>query len=199
MAVPVEIVLWDFGDTLVDETWMHRAPDECPDWPNAWAEVMSTHADDWNVGRVSEHDVLRALGARANLTRAAIEQHVESCCGSIRFHPLAWRIATERRRPQALVTVNPDLFVERVARAYHLERHFDAVVVSCLEGTADKVRLCEIALDRLGFDDSRRTALLIDNRRDLTEAWAHTGGAAYWYRGDEAFEADVPTLLGSRI
>jgi phosphoglycolate phosphatase-like HAD superfamily hydrolase len=193
--MPVQVLLWDFGDTLVDETWMRRAPVGYPEWLSAWADVMRSHGDDWNVGRVSERDIFRALTSRAGLTEAEIERHAAACCGSIRFHPFAWRVATERRRPQALVTVNPDLFVERVAKAYDLERYFDAVVVSCREGTDDKVKLCEIALDRIGSDSPRQTALLIDNRRDLTDAWERTGGAAYWYRDDASFEADVPTLL----
>jgi hypothetical protein len=69
-------------------------------------------------------------------------------------------------------------------------------VVSCVEGTADKVRLCEKALDRLGFDGDRREALLIDNRVDLVEAWRRSGGAAYWYRDGADFEAVLPDLLG---
>jgi hypothetical protein len=64
-------MLWDFGDTLVDETWMRRPLAECPEWPNAWADVMRSHADDWNVGRVGERDVFRALSARTGLTEAA--------------------------------------------------------------------------------------------------------------------------------
>jgi hypothetical protein len=37
---------------------------------------------------------------------------------------------------------------------------------------------------------------LIDNRRDLVDAWRNTGGAGYWYRDDAAFDADLPALLG---
>jgi hypothetical protein len=92
--------------------------------------------------------------------------------------------------------VNPDLFVERVAPRYRLGDHFDAVVVSCAEGTDDKAELCEVAVERLGFGGARASALLIDNRRDLAEGWQRSGGSAYVYRGDEAFEADLPTLLG---
>jgi len=190
------VLLWDFGDTLVDERWMLRAPAEYRGWPSAWRAVMATHADDWNVGRVSERDVFRALHARTGLGVDAIEQHAAECCRSIRFHPFAWQVATERRLPQALVTVNPDLFVSRVAATYDLGQYFDAVVVSCVEGTDDKTALCEIALDRLGFTGPRSAALLIDNRQDLTDGWRQSGGAAYWYRDDAALAADLPTLLG---
>jgi len=189
------VLLWDFGDTLVDERWMLRAPAAYADWPSAWREVMTSHADDWNVGRASERDIFEALHARTGLSVDAIEHHAAECCRSIQFHPFAWQVATERRLPQALVTVNPDLFVSRVATAHNLGQHFDAVVVSCVEGTDDKSALCDIALDRLGFAGPRSAALLIDNREDLCDAWRRSGGAAYRYRGDAAFVADLPTLL----
>jgi hypothetical protein len=195
-VVTPQVLLWDFGDTLVDERWMLRAPTGCADWASAWREVMTTHADDWNVGRVSEAEVFRALHDRTGLGVDVIEHHAAECCRSIAFHPVAWRVATERRRPQALVTVNPDLFVARVAPTYDLAAHFDAVVVSYQEGTDDKTALCEIALVRLGYTGPRAGALLVDNREDVTDAWRRSGGASYWYRGDAAFEADLPTLFG---
>jgi len=93
------------------------------------------------------------------------------------------------------VTVNPDLFVNRIVDVHGLQTVFDAIVVSSAEGTADKGALCEAALHRLGFDGDRCDALLIDNRQDLIGAWRFTGGAGYWYRSDEALEADWPELL----
>lgn len=190
------MLLWDFGDTLADERWMRQAPTEFPDWADAWNDVMAACADDWNVGRATERDVFAAMSRRAGLSVEFVERHAEACCRSITFHPFTWRVAIERRRPQALVTVNPDLFIERVARPYGLYEHFDAVVVSSTEGTDDKTTLCELALDRLGFRAERSDALLIDNREDLTAAWRRSGGAAYVYRGDEAFATDLRTLLG---
>ena len=185
------MLLWDFGDTLVDERWMHRAPHGCPDWPNAWARVMADHADVWNVGIESECDIFAVLSEQTGLRVDDVERHADECCRTITFHPVAWRIASERHRPQALVTVNPDLFVDRVVGAHDLDRVFDTIVVSASEGLDDKTRLCEIALRRLGYTGPRRQALLIDNRPDLTESWERNGGSAYWYRGDPAFEADL--------
>jgi hypothetical protein len=189
------MLLWDFGDTLADERWMHRAPRNCADWPHAWADVMNARAEEWNLGRVSEREIFDALSARTGLSVEVIQRHAADCCRAIRFHPFAWRVALERRLPQALVTVNPDLFIERVARSYRLDAHFDTIVVSCLEGTEDKTSLCNIALDRLRFDGPRADALLIDNRQDLVRGWERSGGSAYWYRGDDRFEADLPGLI----
>jgi FMN phosphatase YigB (HAD superfamily) len=191
----IEALLWDFGDTLVDERWMHTAPPDFPDWPYAWADVMACHANDWNVGRISESDIFRALGARTGLSVKAVEAHAVKCCESLRFHVATWAVAMERRLPQALVTVNPDLFVERIAKRYDLARYFDVIVVSALERTDDKTVLCDIALDRLGLTGSRSASLLIDNREELVEAWKQAGGLAYWYRGDDAFAADPPSIF----
>jgi phosphoglycolate phosphatase-like HAD superfamily hydrolase len=173
-----------------------RHPASCPGWSSAWSEVMRLHADDWNVGRLHERDVFAALAERTDMRVDEVERHADDCCRSIVYNRAAWRVATEQRRPQALVTVNPDLFVSRVVPAHGLAEVFEVIVVSCVEGTADKVRLCEKALDRLGFDGDRREALLIDNRVDLVEAWRRSGGAAYWYRDDAGFEAVLPDLLG---
>jgi hypothetical protein len=190
------VVLWDFGGTLVDERWMLQPPSDFTEWPKVWAEVVTERAHDWNIGRISERDIFSELATRTRMALPAIEVHTAACCRSIRFHTAAWRAATERRLPQALVTVNPDLFVERVAKPYCLEAHFDTVVVSCIESTDDKNELCEIALDRLGFTGPRSEALLIDNRCDLTEAWAREGGAGYQFRGDDQFSIDWPGILG---
>jgi hypothetical protein len=174
---------------------MWRPPVGCPEWPAAWAAVMKRYAGEWNCGRLTEHDIFRAISERTGLSLSAVVHHADACCRMIDFHAFTWQFVTERRAPQALVTVNPDLFVERVARWHQLDRHFDAIIVSCLEGTDDKHILCESALHRLGFKGDRSAALLIDNRLDLTDAWKRAGGSAYHYRGDAAFRSDASTLL----
>jgi phosphoglycolate phosphatase-like HAD superfamily hydrolase len=191
----VRALLWDFGDTLVDERWMLTAPTSCPAWADAWNAVMALHADDWNVGRMKEADIFRALSDATGLSEHEVAAHARQCCASVAFHARTFSIVRERRLPQALVTVNPDLFVERVAKQYDLASHFDAVVVSAVEGTADKTALCDVALDRLGLRGDRAAGLLIDNRKDLVDAWTRAGGSGYWYRGDEAFAADPPSVL----
>jgi phosphoglycolate phosphatase-like HAD superfamily hydrolase len=104
-------------------------------------------------------------------------------------------LASERRLPQALVTVNPDLFADFVVPAHGLDDVFDVIVMSFEELTDDKPTLCDIALDRLGFTGPRSDALLIDNRRDLVEAWRDVGGTGYWFQSDQQLRADLPSLL----
>lgn len=189
-------MLWDFGDTLVDERWMRRPPAACPhDWVDVWTTVMAQHADGWNDGSVSDAAIWAALAERAGMTAADVERHALECCTSIERHPTAWRVAAERRRPQALVTVNPDLFGRWIGPRYELTDMFDTIVISAVEGTTDKTELCVLALERLGYDGPRAAALLIDNRRDLVDAWVSSGGAAYHFRGDEQLATDVPRLL----
>jgi len=92
------------------------------------------------------------------------------------------------------VTVNPDLFEDYVVPAYELASVFDVIVTSCHEQTADKVRLCEVALDRLGYGGDRGDVLLIDNRRDFVQDWEQAGGRGYWYRTDDQFVQDLTTI-----
>jgi phosphoglycolate phosphatase-like HAD superfamily hydrolase len=194
-VVSVDVLLWDFGDTLVDERWMLRAPDDVPIWPAAWEEVMAELAEDWEVGRAACPDIFDALASRTGMSTAAVAAHARECCRRLKFNPTAWQVARERRRPQALVTVNPDLFVEHIVGEHDLTSVFNAVVVSSVEGTADKVELCARAIERLGLDGDKSGALLIDNRVDLVEAWQRAGGAGYWFRSDEQFAHDIQQLL----
>jgi hypothetical protein len=147
----ISVLLWDFGDTLVDERWMWRAPARCATWESSWAEVMADLADDWNVGAVTSAIVFQALASRTGMSAEDVEEHARDCCRQIEFHPSAWRYAQKRCRPQALVTVNPDLFtgVHRPSTGPH--RSFDVIIVSATERCANKVELCEEALARLGF------------------------------------------------
>ena len=32
----VNCVLWEFGNTLADQDWLHKAPEDYPQWPQAW-------------------------------------------------------------------------------------------------------------------------------------------------------------------
>ena len=191
-----DVLLWDFGDTLVDERWMRRCPDAHPEWDDAWTAVMDQLAERWNTGEVGMPVVFAALADRTGMTPADVEAHARDCCRRLVFNPTAWRIAREHRLPQALVTVNPDLLAAYVVPAHHLATVFDAIVMSFAEGTVDKPTLCRIALDRLGFDGDPHAALLIDNRQDLVHAWETAGGTGYWFQSDEQFRRDVPRLLG---
>jgi len=186
------VVLWDFGDTLVDERWMRRCPESCPTWETAWIEVMNEFADRWNVGEVSLEEVSAALADAAAMTLPEVEAHVRACCAQLSLHVNAWELAEQHRWPQAIVTVNPDLFADFIVPTYGLSEMFDQIVMSFAEQTDDKVALCDIALERLGYAGLRDGALLIDNQLDLVDAWRDSGGVGYWFQSDDQFGRDAP-------
>jgi hypothetical protein len=198
VAVDPTVLLWDFGDTLADERWMRRCPAGCPDWGKAWTLTMEDLADDWNVGAIGSSTVYEALADRTGMSTSEVEAHARECCERIVFYSNAWRMAREHRLPQGLVTVNPDLFTDHVVPSHALAGVFDVIVVSFAERTADKSDLCETALDRLGRADERSSALLIDNRLDLVQAWKRNGGVAYWFQSDEQFSLDASSLIKPR-
>lgn len=156
---------------------------------------MTDRADDWNLGRAIAAEIFGELAARSGMSRHAVRSHARSCCEHLVFNVTAWHVASERRLPQALVTVNPDLFADFVVPAYGLDDVFDVIVMSFAERTDDKPALCDIALRRLGFSGPRSDALLIDNRLDLVEAWRNVGGTGYWFESDQKLGADLPSLL----
>jgi phosphoglycolate phosphatase-like HAD superfamily hydrolase len=179
----------------VDERWMRRAPEGVPTWEAAWDDVMAELAEEWEVGRTACPDIFDALASRTGMAPAAVEIHARECCRQLAFNPTAWQVAKDRRLPQALVTVNPDLFIDYVVDEHDLALVFDAIVVSSVEGTADKTELCGRAIERLGFDGDRSRVLLIDNRLDLVQAWQRSGGSGYWFRTDEQFAYDLSELF----
>jgi FMN phosphatase YigB (HAD superfamily) len=189
------VVLWDFGDTLVDERWMRRPHESCPTWEAVWVEVMDELADEWNVGAVGAEEVFAALAEATGMSRLQVEAHVRACCAQLSFHPNAWTVAAQRRWPQAIVTVNPDLFADFIVPMHGLREVFDEIVMSFAERTDDKVWLCEIALERLGYGGDRERVLLVDNRLDLVEAWRRSGGSGYWFRNDDQFGGDAAALF----
>jgi FMN phosphatase YigB (HAD superfamily) len=117
----------------------------------------------------------------------ALMAHVEARSHDIQFFSRAWALARARSLPQAIVTLNADVFTRFVVPAYQLDSVFDVIVTSWEEHTRDKARLCEIAVERLGGTDPSE-ALLIDNIEENVDAWRARGGRAYWFRGDAEFE-----------
>ena len=154
---------------------------------------MGELANDWDVGVVTSAIVFQALASRTGMSVEDAEAHARDYCRRIGFHPSAWWYA-QRCRTQALVTVNPQLFLDYVVPPHSLAAVFDVIILSATEQYANKVELCEEALARLGFADDRSEAMLI-NAADLVRASEETGGAGYWFRTDEEFARDIPGLL----
>ena len=195
MTPEVRYVLWDFGDTLVDQRWMWPSPDTVPSWTARYAALADTDIDDrWNLGEITTDELCAVFAAELACAPELLVAHSAARCRDVRFFEHAWTVARARVLPQAIVTVNADLFSNVVVPNYDLGSVFDAIVTSWEEHTLDKARLCEIALDRLGGADPGE-ALLIDNIEGNVDAWRTLGGQAYVFRSDDEFARDDPLRL----
>ena len=186
------VLLWDFGDTLADERWAWSAPAGVRGWSAAYRRIGDSELGErWNLGDASTRDVAQHLATELGLEAGDIHQHLERTCASIAFFPTSWRVACRHALPQAVVTVNPLVFRQVIVPTYELDQVFDVIVVSAEEHTTDKVRLCELALERLGKRASRHSSLLIDNISDNVERWRASGGLGYQFLDDATFAQDL--------
>ncbi len=185
------MLLWDFGDTLVDQRFAWTAPAGVPEWTEAYRSAVADGdlGGRWDRGEIGVSELSRMLASRLPMTTAQVSEHLEGRCRDITFLPTAWTAARTHAFAQALVTVNPDVFSDVVVPHYRLTEVFDVIVTSARERTADKAELCAVAVDRLACPSS--VALLIDNIEANVDAWRARGGIGYWFRGDERFGRDL--------
>jgi hypothetical protein len=157
-----------------------------PRWTKAYQTALATGdlIRRWDLGMATVREVANAASAGLGLKVELIEQHMRACSRQIRFHRETMRLAELRAAPQAMVTINPDLFSTVVVPAYDLHGIFTHIVTSWQERTIDKAELCEIARLRLDPSLPRDECLLIDNRRDNIDAWRAMGGLGHQYRGE---------------
>lgn len=186
--MPVECLLWDFGDTLCHETFIWSSG---PEWEAVYREFDGGWADDWNTGSIRTGEFARLASEHMALSPDEIISHMRERCRHIEFFEFTYAFYKERHRPQAIVTVNPDLFTETIVPLHGFDSTADAIVSSWEEGTTDKGILCSLALERLAIECEPSRALLIDNKRSNLDAWEARGGIGYLYTTDRAFERDV--------
>ena len=188
----VRCLLWDFGDTLVDERFLSEESGELAGFAELWGalEVRGVH-DAWYRGELSMDEVARLVGGELGSDPEAVVAHVRRACRNIRAFDRTFAFARSKPLPQAIVTVNPDLFDTDIVPALELERWFDPIVSSWKERTLDKAELCDVALARMSGGFERSQALLIDNKEINVEDWRRRGGRGYVYRDDATFAADL--------
>jgi len=192
----VEAVLWDFGDTLADERWMLAPMAGQPAWPDLYlarcgeGELGSL----WNRGLKTAREVAAALGAELGVDGALVFEHMQACSRQVRLYPRVAAFVDALAIPQAIVTVNCDIFSDVVVPALDLASRFSPVVASWEAGIEDKADLCDLAMAKLGLSD-RADCLLIDNRADNVASWRARGGSAYRFVGEQALVEQLsPTL-----
>ena len=185
-------VLWDFGDTLVDERWMRIAPAGFPDWSAVWVDVITPEfALAWDTGEIGVADVVGRVAERLQMPFDEAMAHAEWCCSQIRFFAKPMEIARNSRLPQGIVTVNPDLFNMWVMPEYDLEQLFRPIITSWEHGSIDKGILCTAAINALDEPVLPNETLLIDNKQQNLDAWTAKGGLGYLFTTEEQFERDL--------
>jgi beta-phosphoglucomutase-like phosphatase (HAD superfamily) len=168
-----------------------------PGWTDWYRELGDNEAGArWELGELSCETLLATVTDQLGISVEAGVAHMQSRCRELSFFEHAWATARARKLPQAIVTLNADVFSRFIVPHYELESIFDTIVTSWEEQTRDKSQLCEIALQRLGGHDPAE-ALLIDNIEANVEAWRARGGRGYWFRGDAELAGDFVRLLAA--
>ena len=186
--MPVRCLLWDFGDTLCRETFIWSSG---PEWQAVYESFDDGWGSAWNTGEMDTAEFARAASRQIPLSPEEIVAHMRERCRHIEFFEFTYAFYRARHRPQAIVTVNPDLWTETIVPLHGFDETADVIVSSWQEGTIDKGILCQRALERLEIGCLPSEALLIDNQASNLDAWAERGGAGYLYTTDGAFERDV--------
>jgi FMN phosphatase YigB (HAD superfamily) len=185
------VALIDFGNTLVDETFLWRDSDAFPDWTHHWSELMKAIGPSWDRGSVSTDVVLAEMAARIGRSVQEIESNFDALCEDIHRYPtINTALAARRARGgrQAVVTVNPDCF-GKVAEVCQLPSIFDLIITSSEIGNDDKVEICSVACRRLGIQPSQ--SVLVDNISTHVERWRAEGGQGYVFTDDDQFARDL--------
>jgi FMN phosphatase YigB (HAD superfamily) len=191
----IDLICWDFGDTLVDERWMRRPHPSYSAWADRYDEVLAEDpgwVSAWERGQASVDELIDRLQDATGLPRASIESHIAGSCEDLRFFDVPRRALEGLRGQvsQACTTVNPDVFSRYVVPAYGLEALFDVVVTSWETGLVDKSALARRARMALGRSESLGTTLLIDNKAANVDEFIEAGGFGYHFKREESFAAD---------
>ena len=186
----LECVLWDFGNTLAQEALWHPS-EELPTWPVAFEPVFAIHGDDWNAGRITDAEFTNFMAERLDVPAEIVRSDLEQRCASIAFFEESLRVVQACPLPQAVVTVNPQLFSELIVPRYPIFERFEFIVTSWEEGSLDKAELCSVALSRFKAAFAPSAALLIDNVSENVRSWEQRGGQGYVFRGGNAINSDL--------
>ncbi len=189
----LQTILWDFGDTLADERWMLAPLPGAAGWPAAYRQIIDGDdlADRWNLGLATMAEVAEALALRLGVNPRRVIDHMRACSRDLVFFPRVMDLVKVIELPQAIVTVNCDVFSDVVVPAYSLNERFETIVTSWEEATLSKADLCDIAMARLPGATDRGACLLIDNKLANVLEWRARGGAAFCFEGADALVAAV--------
>lgn len=193
----IDLVCWDFGDTLIDERMMWRAPDGVPEWPEIYTRWFAEHPgwdDRWMVGDALLNDMIPWLAAETGMTRSAVSRHLRWTWTQAEWFESSrrWVDRLNGRILQAVVTVNPYEF-SGVSAAIGIDGLVDVIVTSADLGREEKSVMAEEARAILGLDPGLSTSLLIDNKQHNLDEFRAAGGHAI------LFDPNDPDALHTEI
>lgn len=191
----IQCILFDFGNTLADQWWLMRQPDDVPQWSAVYEKVIS-HSEEWtskwDIGAVTKFQVAAEVARHLSISPERALEIMEENSRSLTFYPNIMRFVKENRktRRQAMVTLNADLFSEIVVPHYDLGDLFEIIVNSFYYGTNDKAKLCEIVFTKMGDGIGFENSMLIDNDPKHLAGFEERGGKTYQFINDEKFAQD---------
>ena len=80
MTTDIDLVCWDFGDTLVHERFMRICPPDVPEWEAIFDRYFVEHpdfADRSNLGQVTMNEMIPWLAAETGMSHAAVSRHIQ--------------------------------------------------------------------------------------------------------------------------
>lgn len=199
LVTDIDLICWDFGDTLVDQTFMQYAPEGVPEWPEAYRTAFKADpdfVDQLNLGEAALNDLIEPLAELVPMSRAAIARHLREVCNRIEWLPGMRELVTELNGEvlQAIVTVNPHEFGP-MAVACGLDPLVDVIVTSADAVSLSKPVMARRARHLLGLSPELSTTLLVDNDEFNVDEFMGEGGLAIRYTPD-SFAAEWDAAIG---
>ena len=181
----IDLVCWDFGDTLIDERMMWTAPDGFPQWPVVYTRMFDENAewiDRWMVGDAVMNEMVPWLATETGMSRAAVSRHLRWTWTQGQWFESSrhWVDRLNGRTLQAVVTVNPYEF-SGVAATIGIDALVDIIITSADVGREEKSALAQEARRLLGLDVGLGTSLLIDNKQHNVDEFRAAGGHAIFF------------------
>lgn len=196
-----DLVCWDFGDTLVDQTFMRRAPSDIPDWTDAYVRVRAAgdQGDRWDLANSTMRELAVLIAQELGIRPARAWRQLAINLTKIDWFPEARLVLTalNGQVPQAIVTVNPHEFWA-MAVALDLHTLVDCVVTSADIDSLSKVDMCAEVRSMLGMSTGLSSTLLIDNMGHNIDDFVAAGGQGLLYE-PATFADQAATLFPAQL
>lgn len=193
----IDLVCWDFGDTLVHERFMRICPPGVPEWEQVYDRYFVEHPEfeaQWMVGDAVINEMIPWLATETGMTPAAVSRHLRHVWTRIEWFESSrhWIERLDGRLLQAVVTVNPFEF-SGISTGCGLDPLVDVIVTSADLGREEKSVMAIEARRLLGLEPGLGSSLLIDNKQHNVDEFRAAGGHAIF------FDTSNPDALHAEI